>query len=105
MEWLTALGRSTEGLEFKERDYRYNDIAPPIDRMLFGGDGRLWIRHHVMPGDNAARWTVWDDRSGTFLVETPPNEQVLDAWGTLVLLRVRSELGIDRAVIRELFLH
>ena len=105
LEWLTALGRSTEGLEFKERDYRYNDIAPPIDRMLFGGDGRLWIRHHVMPGDNAARWTVWDDRSGTFLVETPPNEQVLDAWGTLVLLRVRSELGIDRAVIRELFLH
>ena len=71
-------------------------------RIRFDSGGRLWVRHYVMPGDNRERWTVWHDQSEKFLVETPANEQLLDARGDLVLLRARSELGIDRALIRTL---
>ena len=97
-----AMGRSTEGMTLRVPDYRHNEVVPPIDRRRFDSGGRLWVRHYVMPGDNRERWTVWHDQSEKFLVETPANEQLLDARGVLVLLRARSELGIDRAVIRTL---
>ena len=89
---------------FEERDYRHNEIAPAIDRMRFDGDGRLWMRHYVMPGANTKTWTVWDWDGGstTFSVGMPASESLLDVRGRLVLLRVRSELGVDRAVIRQL---
>ena len=99
---LEAMGRSTESFTLRVRDYRHNEVAPPIDRVRFDAGGRLWVRHYVMPGDDRERWTVLDDQSGTFFVETPPSEQVLDARGDLVLLRARSGLGVDRAVIRTL---
>ena len=102
VERLEAMGRSTEGFEFEERDYRYNEIAPAIDRMQFDGDGRLWMRHYVMPDADAKTWTVWDGGPGTFSVDMPTSETLLDVRGSLVLLRARSELGVDRAVIREL---
>ena len=103
-EQFQAMGRSTEGLRFEERDYRHNEIAPAIDRMRFDGDGRLWMRHYVMPGANTKTWTVWDwdGASTTFSVGMPASESLLDVRGSLVLLRVRSELGVDRAVIRQL---
>ena len=62
----------------------------------------MWVRHYVMPGGNRERWTVVDDQADALLVETPANEQLLDARGVLVLLRARSELGIDRAIVRTL---
>ena len=99
---LEAMGRSTEGMTPWVRDYGHNEVAPPIDRIRFDAGGRLWARHYVMPGDDRERWTVWDGQSDEFLVETPPSEQLLDARGDLVLLRARSELGIDRVVIRSL---
>lgn len=97
-----AMGRSTEGLTLRVPDYRHNEVIPPIDRIRFDSGGRLWVRHYVMPGDNRERWTVWHDQSEKFLVETQANEQLLDARGGLVLLRARSELGIDRAIVRTL---
>lgn len=102
VERFEAMGRSTEGIEFEERDYRHNEIAPAIDRMQFDGDGRLWMRHYVMPGADTKTWTVWDGGSNTFSVDMPAGETLLDVMGSLVLLRTRSELGVDRAVIREL---
>ena len=102
VEQLEAMGRSTEGQKFEGRDYRHNEIAPPIDRMRFDGDGRLWMRHYVMPGADTKSWTVWDGGSTTFSVDMPASESFLDVRGSLVLLRIRSELGVDRAVIREL---
>ena len=102
VEQLEAMGRSTEGQKFEGRDYRHNEIAPPIDRMRFDGDGRLWMRHYVMPGADTKSWTVWDGGSTTFSVDMPASESFLDVRGSLVLLRTRSELGVDRAVIREL---
>lgn len=99
---LEAMGRSTEGMTLRVPDYRHNEVAPPIDRIRFDAGGRLWVRHYVMPGDDRERWTVVDDQAEAFLVETPPSEQLLDARGNLVLLRARSELGVDRAVIRTL---
>lgn len=103
-ELLQAMGRSTQRLTFRERDYRHNEIAPAIDRMQFDGDGRLWMRHYVLPAAETKRWTVWDGGSTMFSVELPARERWLDARANLVLLRIRSELGIDRAVIRELVL-
>ena len=102
VQQLEAMGRSTEGQKFEGRDYRHNEIAPPIDRMRFDGDGRLWMRHYVMPGADTKSWTVWDGGSTTFSVDMPASESFLDVRGSLVLLRIRSELGVDRAVIREL---
>ena len=102
VERLEAMGRSTQGFKFEEPDYQHNEIAPAIDRMQFDADGRLWMRHYVMPGADTKRWTVWDGESTTFSVETPASESWLDARGNLVLLRIRSGLGIDRALIREL---
>ncbi|MCY3547369.1 MAG: hypothetical protein OXH49_10870 [Gemmatimonadetes bacterium] len=102
VERFEAMGRSTEGFEFEERDYRHNEIAPAIDRMRFDGDGRLWMRHFVMPGTDTKTWTVWDGGANTFSVDMPASETLLDVMGSLVLLRTRSELGVDRAVIREL---
>ena len=99
---LEAMGRSTEGLTFRVPDYRHNEVAPPLDRIRFDAGGRLWVRHYLMPGDNRERWTVLDEQAGAFLVDTPASEQLLDARGDLVLLRARSELGVDRAVIRRL---
>lgn len=97
-----AMGRSTEGLTLRVPDYRHNEVIPPIDRIRFDSGGRLWVRHYVMPGDNRERWTVWHDQSEKSLVETQANERLLDARGGLVLLRARSELGIDRAIVRTL---
>lgn len=97
-----AMGRSTAGMEFREREYRYNENAPAIDRTRFDGDGRLWIRHYPMPSDDGRRWTVWGGGQETFTVELTAGESFLDARGNLVLLRIRSELGVDRAVIQEL---
>lgn len=99
---LEAMGRSTESFTLRARDYRHNEVAPPIDRIRFDAGGRLWVRHYVMPGDDRERWTVLDDQAEAFLVETLPSEQLLDALGDLVLLRARSGLGVDRAVIRTL---
>ena len=99
---LEAMGRSTESFTLWVRDYRHNEVAPPIDRIRFDAGGRLWVRHYVMPGDDRERLTVLEDQAEAFLVETPPSEQLLDARGDLVLLRARSELGVDRAVIRTL---
>ena len=98
---LHTIGRSTEGLAFREREYRHNDIAPPIDRTQFDRDGRLWIRHYRLPGNDKKRWTVWDGDK-TFSVDLSDGESLLDACGDLLLLRIRSGLGVDRAVIREL---
>lgn len=103
-ELLEAMGRPTGGLKFEDRDYQHNQIAPAIDRIRYDGDGRLWMRHYLMPGADTKRWTVWDGESTTFSVAIAASESLLDAQGNLVLLRIRSELGIDRAVIRELVL-
>ena len=99
---LRAVGRSTAEVTFREREYRYNEDAPAIDRTQFDGDGRLWIRHYPMPGEYTRRWTVWGGEKETFTVALTEGERLLDARGDLVLLRIRSELGVDRAVIREL---
>ena len=94
----------TKGVEFRERRYRHNEIAPPIDAIRVDGDARLWVRHYVLPGDHVERWTVWNGVGEAFLVELPVGEAWMDARGNLVLLRVRNSLGVDRAVIRAMVL-
>ena len=103
-EHYEALRLPTKGLEFRERRYRHNEVAPPIDAIRVDGDARLWVRHYVLPGDQVERWTVWDDGGEGFLVELPVGEAWMDARGNLVLLRVRNSLGVDRAVIRGMVL-
>ena len=104
LELYEELRLSTKGVEFRERHYRHNEVAPPIDAIRIDWDGRLWMRHYVMPGDDAKRWTVWDGEREAFSVELPVGETWMDARGNLVLIRVRNTLGVDRAVIREMAL-
>ena len=99
---LEAMGLSSEGVRSSERDYPYNEVAPPVDITKFDADQRLWIRHYVIPGDETIRWTVWDGGENTFSLEMPANYELLDARGDLVLLRVQDSLGVDRALIRRL---
>ena len=51
LELYGELGLSTRGIEFRERDYRHNDVAPPIEAVRLDRDGRLWVRHYILPGD------------------------------------------------------
>ena len=99
---LEAMGRSTENLQSRERDYLHNEVAPSMDRTQFDADKRLWIKHYVMPGDETTRWTVWGSEQHVFSLEMPAGYSLLDARGDLVLLRVRDSLGVDRAEIRRL---
>ena len=99
---LEAMGRSTENVRSRERDYLHNEVAPSVDRTQFDADKRLWIQHYVMPGDETTRWTVWGSEQHVFSLEMPAGYSLLDARGDLVLLRVRDSLGVDRAEIRRL---
>lgn len=99
-----SIGRSTEEVSFRAREYRHNEVAPSIDAIRIDGDNRVWMRHYVFPGDDGQRWSVWDAEGVTFSVLLAADESFLDARGNLVLLRHRSSLGVDRAVIRELIL-
>lgn len=99
---LEAIGRSTEKLQFREQDYTYNKIAPPISHTQFDGENRLWICHSAIPGHETSRWTVWDGEDHVFSITMPAGYSFLDARGDLVLLRVRDSLGVERAVIHRL---
>ena len=99
-EW----GLSTRGIEYRERTYRHNEVAPPISAVRLDRDGRVWIRHYALPGDEVERWTIRDGEREAFSVELPPGETWMDARGNLVLIRIRNSLGVDRAVMREMVL-
>lgn len=82
-----------------EVEFRHRDEAPPIDAMRADGEGRLWIRLHVMPGDDLQRWRVWEGRDELFRVDIPKGMQFMDARGDLILLRVEDAFGVPRALV------
>lgn len=104
LELYAELGLSTRGIEFRERDYRHNEVAPPIEAVRLDRDGRLWVRHYVLPADEVERWTVYDGEREAFALELPMGETWMDARGNHILLRIRNTLGVDRVVIREMVL-
>ncbi len=104
LEIYAELGLSTRGIEYRERTYRHNEVAPPINAVRLDRDGRLWVRHYALPGDDVERWTVRDGEREAFSVELPAGETWMDARDNLVLIRIRNSLGVDRVVMREMVL-
>lgn len=104
LEMYAERGFPTEGIEYRERKYSHNEVAPPINAVRFDRDGRLWVRHYALSGDEVERWTVWDGKRESFSVELPAGETWMDARGNHVLIRIRNSLGVDRVVMREMVL-
>ena len=104
LEMYAERGLSTRGIEYRERTYRHNEVAPPINAVRLDRDGRLWVRHYALPGDEVERWTVRDGERESFSVELPPGETWMDARGNLVLIRIRNSLGVDRVVMQAMAL-
>ncbi len=99
-----AAGLPGESPKAADREYVHNDVTPRIDAMKMDSQGRLWIRWYVMPGDDVQRWSVWDGEAEVLLVELPVTDTVMDARDELILVRVRDELGVDRAIVRQMIL-
>ena len=75
---------------------------PPIDALKVDANGRIWIRAHLLPGDEKQRWTVWDDEQRTFSVEMSVREVLMDADGDRMLVRTENKLGVHRVTVRAL---
>lgn len=99
-----AAGIRGEADRATRRDYVHNDVTPRIDDMQMDSQGRLWTRWYVMPGDDVQRWSVWDDGVEVLLVELPVTDTFMDARDELILVRVRDELGVDRAIVRQMLI-
>lgn len=92
-------GLSAQRMEDSEVEFRHRDESPPIDAMRADGEGRLWVRWYLMPGDELQRWGVWDGRDELFRVEIPKGMEFMDARGDLILLRVEDAFDVPRAVV------
>ena len=93
------LPRRSEGAERAPA----NDTTPPIDGLITDLDGRVWLRSYVLPGDGVVRWRAWrlGEPKPDFELVLPPTHVLLDAHGSLVLLHVEDDLGVDRVVIHD----
>ena len=92
-------GLAAQRMTDDEIEFRHRDESPPIDAMRVDGEGRLWVRWYVMPGDEMQRWAVWDERDELFRVEMPTGMEFMDARGNLILLRVEDAFDVPRAVV------
>jgi len=81
-----------------------NDLAPPIDRLFFDFDERLWVRGYHFADQDSVTWRVWEMNRFTplFQVKLAADEELLDARGDIVLLRREDELDVPRAVVSRL---
>jgi len=91
-----------EGLNYE--NWPANDLAPPIDRLFFDFDERLWVRDYHFAAQDSVTWRVWDMERFTlaFQVKLAADEELLDARGDIVLLRREDELDVPRAVVSRL---
>lgn len=80
-----------------------NDTTPPIGGLMVDLDGRLWLKSYELPGDTVVRWRAWrlDEPRPDFDLVLPSSHVLLDAHGSLVLLHVEDDLGVDRVVIHD----
>ena len=80
-----------------------NDTAPPIGGLMVDLDSRIWLKSYDLPGSSVARWRVWrlGDPKPDFELMLPPTHSLMDAHGSLVLLHVEDDLGVDRVVIHD----
>lgn len=99
---LASAGLPTQALGSDDVGFQHRDISPPIDMMRADGDGRLWVRRYVMPGDETQRWSSWDGNRQLFWLEMPASLDLMDARGDLLLLRVRDAFDVPRAVVRRM---
>ena len=98
-------GFSAQRMADDETEFRHRDESPPIDAMRVDGEGRLWVRWYVMPGDEIQRWGVWDQTDELFRVEMPTGMEFMDARGDLILLRVEDAFDVPRAVVGRIVDH
>ncbi len=86
------------------KDWRINEVAPPVDTLLTDFDGRLWARDYRLPDQDSVTWRVWNiDRAQLLFTARMDGEDVLlDARGDLVLLRRVDEFDVPRAVVSQL---
>lgn len=94
------LPRGSEGAERAPA----NHTTPPIDGLITDLDGRIWLRSYALPGDGVVRWRTWrlGEPKPDFELVLPPTLVLLDAHGSLVLLHVEDQLGVDRVVIHDI---
>lgn len=80
-----------------------NDTTPPIGGLVVDLDGRLWMKSYELPDDSVVRWHAWrlGEPRPEFELVLPRSQVLLDAHGSLVLLHVEDDLGVDRVVIHD----
>ena len=80
-----------------------NDTTPPIGGLVVDLDGRLWMKSYELPDDSVVRWHAWrlGEPRPEFELVLPRSHMFLDAHGSLVLLHVEDDLGVDRVVVHD----
>jgi hypothetical protein len=81
----------------------FPETMPAYQDLWVDAEGHLWVQDYVQPGEERARWTVFDPQ-GVMLgvVETPPRFRIYQIGSDFVLGRSRDDLDIEHVQLYEL---
>lgn len=77
-------------------DVPFPEVIPAYQNLRVDAEGHLWVQDYLRPGEERARWTVFDPE-GVLLgvVETPPRFRIYQIGSDFVLGRWTDELDIE----------